>query len=87
MNLFGEFTCGRKDQSAHLSRGTRSQPLQDGKDEGCSLAGAGLRQPHYIASLKDDGDGLPLDWCWYGETGCLDGSGDFRIERKLFEIQ
>jgi len=45
-----------------------------------TLAGAGLRQPHYIASLQDNGNGLPLDRCWYDKTGCLDGSGNMRIE-------
>jgi hypothetical protein len=33
-----------------------------------------------LASLKDDGNGLPLDWRWYAITDGFDGSGDVWIE-------
>jgi hypothetical protein len=46
-----------------------------------------LCQTHHVAPLQDNGNRLPLDWRWNGETGCFDSSGYMRIERKLFEIQ
>jgi hypothetical protein len=37
--------------------------------------------------LEDSGNGPPPDWRWYVIAGGFDGSGDVRIEGKLFETQ
>ena len=41
--------------------GLAAKAIEDGKDEGGGLAGAGLGRGEDVASLEDDGDGLGLD--------------------------
>jgi len=87
MNLFREFARGSQDQSAYLPRRFLGQPLQDGQDKCRRFAGAGLSQSDDISALEYDGNGLLLDGSGCVITGGLDGGGDSRVERKLFEIQ
>ena len=53
-------------------RGVREQVLEERDQEGCGLAGAGLRLACDIAAGEGVGQGLRLDGCATHKTGVLD---------------
>jgi len=86
VNLLGQLTRGGDDQRSSPPGWAAEQPVQDGQDEGCGLAGPGLRQPQHVAACEYEGYGLFLDRGGQPVTGGPDSGGDRRIERKLFKI-
>ena len=62
------------------------QALQDGQDEGGSLAGAGLGQAEQVTPSHNRGDGLRLDGGGGGITRRMDTRFDLRVKIKRVEI-
>ena len=66
IDLARQFTGGRQhEHAARAARGSPAivgQPLEDRQRESCGLAGAGLSDPHEVATGEDVWDRLRLDW-------------------------
>ena len=56
VNLFGQLSSGGHDQGTDAAVLMTHQSIQDRQNEGSRFAGAGLSQPHHIATLQDRRD-------------------------------
>ena len=79
--LLGEFARRCDDKRTHLAQRAFGQPLQNRQQEGSGLAGAGLRQPQYVAPFEHDGDSLMLNRGGRGVASRFDARADARVEQ------
>ena len=80
VNLLGQLTRGGDDQRSSPPGWAAEQPVQDGQDEGCGLAGAGLCGADDVAAGQNGWDCGILNGGWGGIT-CAVIPGSRRLSK------
>ncbi|EKD35722.1 MAG: hypothetical protein ACD_75C01808G0009 [uncultured bacterium] len=85
MDLLGEFPGRCDDQGPYFLAGAGQQTLEQGKNEGCGLAGSGLGKAKDVAAGEDRRDSIFLDRGGGGVTAGINARFNGLVELKIFK--